>query len=101
MDSSSDLKNKINERGQHRRDASHRASQLREDVASTSSESARIWQTLNHLGGKAAGDAADASIRHRENMKESEAEDQEERARRAGKDVGELGKTWRERFGGK
>lgn len=59
-----------------------RAKALRKDVARTSSESARIAQTLNHLAGRTAGDAADASIRHRENMKESMAEDLEEDVRR-------------------
>lgn len=61
-------------------EASDRAAYLRKRVANSSAPDARIWQTLNHLGGRVAGDAADASIRHIENMQESEAEDQEKRA---------------------
>ena len=59
-----------------------RAKTLRKDVANTSSHESRTWQTMNHLAGKAEGDAADASIRHRENVKESMAEDDEEGARK-------------------
>jgi hypothetical protein len=58
-----------------------RARKLHSDVERTSSEGARIFQTLNHLAGKKAGDAADAAIRHVENMKESEAEDLETRSK--------------------
>ena len=82
----------------YRNDATARAEKLESDVDNSSSESARVWQTLNHLGGKAKGGAADAAIRHVENIKESEAEDQRERARRAGKNAGEMGKQWAEHF---
>lgn len=98
MATAPELMKKYGERKDHQIDASKRAQKLRSDVENSSSESSRIFQTLNHLGGKAAGDASDASIRHIENLKESEAEDQEERARRAGKDAGELGKAWNETF---
>ncbi len=57
-------------------DATERGQKLMEDVAKSSSESARIWQTLGHLGGKGAGDASDAAIRAVENYKESRAEDE-------------------------
>jgi len=74
----------------YRRDSWERARELKKDVASTSSESARTWQTLNHLAGKAKGDAADASVRHRENIKESMAEDEETNAGIAGKRVHDI-----------
>lgn len=57
------------------------ARKLRDDVSNSSSESSRIMQTLGHLAGKEAGEASDAAIRHRENIKESMAEDDEEGAR--------------------
>ena len=63
------------------RDSDARAFSLRKDVANTSSESSRIAQTMSYLAGKTAGKAADASIRHRENVKESMAEDEEQNAR--------------------
>ena len=87
--------------------ARKRAKGLRSDVEASSSQGARTWQTLNHLAGKEAGDAADASIRHRENMKESEAEDLDTRAKqldksgddkRMGRNAGEVGKKWKDSF---
>lgn len=68
-----------------RKESLDRAIRLRREVDSSSSHESRTWQTLNHLGGKAQGDAADASIRHRENIKESMAEDEVENAERNGK----------------
>jgi hypothetical protein len=60
------------------RTQAERAEKLRNDVESTSSPSARIWQTMNYLGGKKKGKASDEAIRHIENMKESMAEDAEQ-----------------------
>jgi len=60
------------------RTQSERAAKLRKEVESSSSPSARIWQTTAHLGGKKKGEAAEAAIRHIENMKESMAEDAEQ-----------------------
>ena len=71
-------------------DSKDRARKLRDDVDKTSSESSRMMQTLSHLAGKTAGDAADNSIRKRENIKESMAEDAEEGARRLGKRVADV-----------
>jgi len=73
------IKEEEKQRG-YMRDSRKRARELQQDVASTSSYSSRMMQTLNHLAGKAKGDAADASIRHRENIKESMAEDEETNA---------------------
>jgi hypothetical protein len=58
---------------------SERASKLRKEVADSSSPGSRIWQTMNNLGGGEKGKASDAAIRHIENMKESEAEDLDQR----------------------
>lgn len=55
-----------------------RARKLRREVEESSSPSSRIWQTTAHLAGKKQGEAAEAAIRHIENMKESMAEDAEQ-----------------------
>ena len=55
-----------------------RARKLRREVEESSSPSSRIWQTTAHLAGKKKGEAAEAAIRHIENMKESMAEDAEQ-----------------------
>jgi len=57
---------------------SERAAKLRKDVDESSSPSSRVWQTTAHLAGKKKGEAAQAAIRHIENMKESMAEDAEQ-----------------------
>ena len=60
------------------RTQAQRAEKLRKDVEESSSPSSRIWQTTAHLAGKKKGEAAQAAIRHIENMKESMAEDAEQ-----------------------
>ena len=80
----------IEKKRQFAREAAARAQKLRIEVEKSSAPATRIWQKLNHLAGKEVGDAADASIRHRENLKESMAEDAEEGNRRLRKQASDL-----------
>ena len=80
----------VEKKRQFAREAAQRAKELRIAVEKSSAPDTRVWQTLNHLAGKEVGDAADASIRHRENIKESMAEDAEEGNRRLRKEASDL-----------
>jgi hypothetical protein len=77
-----DVTREIDKLNSYANESWRRSRDLKNDVERTSSESARIAQTLNHLAGKTAGDAADASVRHRENLKESQSEDEMENFKR-------------------
>ena len=72
------LKKEINQQVVYANDSRRQAQELRASVKASSAPDARIWQTLNHLGGKTQGNLENYAIRKNENMKESMAEDAEE-----------------------